>query len=107
MGIQDILYEILELEAQYKFYIKYKDKEMCGEPAFLILGKHSFINPWKGKYALIIPYLGLIGTYKNRKMAFEKIKKIVATSEKPLELYIEREYTTKKKLFIKNYGGDE
>ena len=105
MSVYDAVWDIVEDEADYKFYVKQRGRPIAEKPAFLILGKNNFFSPWKGKYALIMNHVALIGLYNTREECFNKIREAVRKSNVQLELYIQTRRSRKLKLFTRNYKG--
>jgi hypothetical protein len=78
----ELIWDLMEIEAPDKFYIDDHDK-----PAFLMFPKYHHFSPWKGYVTLWMNRVGLIGKYKSKREALEKIHEIVGKASKPIRLY--------------------
>jgi len=83
MSRNDLLWDILELEAPIKFYI-----DACEEPAFLLFPKYHWAAS-KSHVALYMNSVAKIGDFRSEKKALEFLKdKIENHTTKPIKVYI-------------------
>lgn len=79
--MNQVLWELLEMEAPQKFYVNRKES-----PAFLLFPKWHFAST-KTQHSLYMNRVGLIGRFTSEKKALERLKQIVESANFPLRLY--------------------
>jgi len=87
MSQNDLLWEILEMEAPIKFYIG-----DCERPAFLLFPKYHWAAS-NSKVTLYMNFVAKIGDFSSIKKALEFLKeKIEKHSTKHVRLYMVKKY---------------
>ena len=97
MNQNDLLWEILEMEAPIKFYIDDAEK-----PAFLLFPKYHWASS-KSHVTLYMNSVAKIGEFRSTKAALEFLRNIIENhATKPIKVYIVYKYGRKagKRIFF-------
>lgn len=87
---ENILWELLEMEAPLKFYVNGKES-----PAFLLFPKWHFAST-KSHHSLYLNNVGLIARFSSEKKALERLKQIVENANFALRVYKVSKYGRKR-----------
>lgn len=85
--MNNILWEIMEMEAVEKFFVDGKEK-----PAFLYFPRYHYLSAQKTKHSLYMNTVGLISTFSSKKKTFTRLREIVENANFPLRLNQESKY---------------